>query len=179
VKKWLGFRAQNAESAEIAGAEISISGEGKIGPVSVLALLGYTYMNPISKNQDSVYRLSFSDTSTNMLKYRFNHLAKADLQLEYKGISIGGSMRLNSYMKNIDAIFEDGFLGQQILPGLKEYREEHQGVSVVFDARIGYTYKEKYKVAFIVNNIANAEYMTRPGDIQAPRAFMLQLSYKM
>ena len=179
VKKWLGFRAQNAESAEIVGAEISISGEGKIGPVSVLALLGYTYMNPISKNQDSVYRSSFSDTSTNMLKYRFNHLAKADLQLEYKGISIGGSMRLNSYMKNIDAIFEDGFLGQQILPGLKEYRKEHPGLSVIFDARIGYTYKEKYKVAFIVNNIANAEYMTRPGDIQAPRAFMLQLSYKM
>jgi outer membrane receptor protein involved in Fe transport len=178
-KKWFGFRAQNAESAEITGAEISISGEGKIGPISVLALLGYTYMNPISKNKDSLYRSSFSDTSTNLLKYRFNHLAKADIQLEFKGISIGGSMRLNSYMKNIDAIFEDGFLGQQILPGLKNYREEHHGVTLVFDARIGYTYKEKYKVSFIVNNIANAEYMTRPGDMQAPRTFMLQLSYKM
>ncbi len=178
-KKWFGFRAQNAESAEIAGAEISISGEGYMGPVRVLALLGYTYMNPISKNQDSAYRSTFSDTSTNMLKYRFNHLAKADLQLEYKGISIGGSMRLNSYMQNIDAIFENGFLGQQILPGLKNYREEHRGVTVVFDARIGYCYREKYKIAFIVNNIANAEYMTRPGDIQAPRTFMLQLSYKL
>ena len=29
------------------------------------------------------------------------------------------------------------------------------------------------------NNIANTEYMSPPGDIQAPRAFMLQLSYKM
>nr|WP_294859157.1 TonB-dependent receptor [uncultured Fluviicola sp.] len=178
-KKWFGFRAQNAESAEITGAEISISGEGYIGPIRVLALLGYTYMNPISKNRDSVYRSTFSDTSSNLLKYRFNHLAKADLQLEYKGISIGGSMRLNSYMKNIDAIFENGILGQQILPGLKDYRAEHNGVTIVFDARIGYTYKEKYKVAFILNNIANAEYMTRPGDVQAPRTFMLQLSYKM
>jgi len=178
-KKWFGFRAQNAESAEIAGAEISISGEGYMGPVRVLALMGYTYMNPISKNQDSAYRSTFSDTSSNMLKYRFNHLAKADLQFEYKGISIGGSMRLNSYMQNIDAIFENGFLGQQILPGLKNYREEHKGVTVVFDARIGYCYKEKYKIAFIVNNIANAEYMTRPGDVQAPRSFMLQLSYKL
>ncbi|MNE51157.1 hypothetical protein D3C80_1457710 [compost metagenome] len=145
----------------------------------MLALLGYTYMNPISKNQDSAYRATFSDTSTNMLKYRFKHLAKADLQLEYKGISIGGSMRLNSYMQNIDAIFENGFFNQQILPGLKKYREEHNGVTIVFDARVGYTYKEKYKIAVIVNNIANTEYMTRPGDIQAPRSFMLQLSYKM
>ncbi|MDR0802257.1 TonB-dependent receptor domain-containing protein [Fluviicola sp.] len=178
-KKWLGFRAQNAESAEITGAEISVSGEGKIGPVSILALLGYTYMNPVSKNRDSTYRTTFSDTSANMLKYRFKHLAKADIQLEYKGISIGGSMRMNSYMQNIDAIFENGVLGQQILPGLKTYRAEHKGITVVFDMRIGYTYREKYKVAFIVNNLANAEYMTRPGDVQAPRSFMLQLSYKI
>lgn len=178
IKKWLGFRAQNAESAEIIGAEISVAGEGMIGPVKVMALMGYTYMNPISKNQDSAYRASFSDTSSNMLKYRFNHLAKADLQLEYKGISIGGSLRMNSFMKNIDAIFEDGILGQEILPGLKEYREEHNGPSIVIDARVGYCYKEQYKIAFIVNNVANAEYMTRPGDIQAPRTFMVQLSYK-
>ena len=104
-------------AAEITGAEISISGEGKIGPITVLALLGYTYMNQISKNKDSLYRSTFSDTSSNILKYRFNHLAKADIQLEYKGISIGGSMRMNSYMKNIDAIFENGVAGQQILPG--------------------------------------------------------------
>lgn len=178
IKKWLGFRAQNAESAEIIGAEISVAGEGMIGPVKVMALMGYTYMNPISKNLDSAYRSTFSDTTTNMLKYRFNHLAKADLQLEYKGFSIGGSMRMNSYMKNIDAIFENGILGQQILPGLKEYREEHNGPSIVIDARVGYCYKEQYKIAFIVNNVANAEYMTRPGDIQAPRTFMVQLSYK-
>lgn len=179
IGKWLGFKAQNAESAEITGAEISVSGEGKIGPIRVLTLLGYTYMNPISKNQDSAYRSTFSDSSTNLLKYRFNHLAKADLQLEWNGISIGGSMRLNSYMKNIDAIFEDGFFGKEILPGLKEYRTEHKGVTIVFDARIGYCYKEKYKIVFIVNNIANTEYMTRPGDVQAPRSFMVQLSYKL
>lgn len=178
IKKWLGFRAQNAESAEIIGAELSIAGEGMIGPIKVQALMGYTYMNPISKNQDSAYRSTFSDTSGNMLKYRFNHLAKADLQLEYKGFSFGGSMRLNSFMKNIDAIFENGILGTEILPGLKKYRQEHNGVTLVFDARIGYCYKEQYKFAFIVNNVANSEYMTRPGDIQAPRTFMFQLSYK-
>ena len=86
---------------------------------------------------------------------------------------------MNSFMKNVDAIFEDGFLGQEVLPGLKRYREEHNGANIVFDARIGYTYQEKYKIAFIVNNIANTEYMSRPGDIQAPRSFIVQLSYKL
>lgn len=178
-KKWFGFQAQNAESADITGAEISISGEGNIGPVSILCLLGYTYMHPISKSIDSAYRSTFSDTLTNMLKYRFNHLAKADLQIEYKGIAIGGSLRMNSYMVNIDNIFENGFLGQEILPGLKKYRSEHHGNTWVFDARVSYTYQKKYKIAFIVNNVANTEYMTRPGDIQAPRSFMVQLGYKL
>lgn len=180
--KWLGFKAQNAEEARITGAEISLAGTGKIGPVEIQTLLGYTYMNPISLNSDSAYRATFSDTSTNMLKYRFNHLAKADLQLEYKGFSLGGSLRMNSFMKNIDLVFEDGVLNGnangQILLGLKEYRETHQNWSIVMDTRVGYTYKEKYKLAFIINNVLNAEYMTRPGDIQAPRTFVVQLGVK-
>jgi outer membrane receptor protein involved in Fe transport len=177
--KWLGFRAQNAESAQITGIELSVNGEGAIGPIKVQTLAGYTYMNPISKNTNAAYRATFSDTSSNMLKYRFKHMAKADLQLSYKGFSLGGSMRLNSYMTNIDAIFEDGLLGQQILVGLKQYRETHHGLTVVFDARVGYTWKEKYKAAFIVNNVFNVEYASRPGDIQPPRTFMIQLSYHL
>ncbi len=179
IFKWLGFRAENAEEATITGLDFSLSGEGMIGPVKVQTLMGYTYMNPVSDNTDSAYRATFSDTSTNMLKYRFNHLAKADLQLLWKGISLGGSMRYNSFMQNIDVIFEDGVFGQQILPGLKNYRREHNGPSLVFDARIGYEFLDHYKVAFIVNNVANTEYMGRPGDIQAPRTFILQLQYRL
>lgn len=178
IPNWIGFRAENAESARITGVEVSINGTGNIGPIKIQTLMGYTYMNPITKNADPEYRETFSNDSTNMLKYRFKHLAKADLQLEYKGIGIGGSMRMNSFMVNIDKVFEDGILGQQILPGLKQYRLDHDGPTIVFDARIGYTYKEQYKLAFIVNNVANVEYMTRPGDIQAPRCFMLQASYQ-
>lgn len=179
IYKWIGFRAENADDAKITGFEASLNGVGNMGPIKVQTLLGYTYMNPISQNYDQMYRSTFSNDSTNMLKYRFKHLAKADLQLEYKGFSIGGSMRMNSFMVNIDKVFEDGILGQQILPGLKQYRLEHNGATVVFDARIGYEYKERYKLAFIVNNVANAEYMTRPGDMQAPRCFIVQLGVKL
>lgn len=106
-------------------------------------------------------------------------MGKADVQLVYKGISLGGSFRMNSFMKNIDATFEDGVLGQQILVGLKQYREKNNGMTYVFDARVGYEWKEHYKVSFIVNNVANVEYVTRPGDVQAPRTFLIQASYKL
>jgi iron complex outermembrane receptor protein len=179
IGKWVGFRAENAEAAQITGFEASINGMGMIGPIKVQTLMGYTYMNPISKNYNPDYRETFSNDSTDILKYRFKHLAKADLQLEFKGFSVGGSMRMNSFMVNIDKAFEDGILNQQILPGLKQYRRDHDGATVVFDARVGYEYKEKYKLNLIVNNVANTEYMTRPGDMQAPRCFIVQLSFKL
>ncbi len=182
ILKWFGFRSENAEKARISGIETSFTGEGKIKEVTIQTLIGYTYMNPISLNSDKDYLKTFSDTTGYILKYRFKHMAKADVQVEYKGISCGFSIRYNSFMKNIDKVFEEGLLNSQttgqILPGLKQYRIDNNGPSTVFDARVGYTYKEKYKVALIMNNVFNVEFTTRPGDIQAPRLTMVQLSYK-
>jgi iron complex outermembrane receptor protein len=176
--KWIGFRAENAEKARILGAEITFASEGKIGDVTIRSLLGYNYINPISLNKSKGYRANFSDTTTNMLKYRFNHLAKADVEVEYKGINFGVSMRYNSYMKNIDRIFEEGVVGVQILQGLKQYRQTHNKGVAVFDARIGYTIKDHYQIGVMVNNLFNVEYTGRPGDIREPRTYMVQLQVK-
>jgi iron complex outermembrane receptor protein len=174
IPQLLGFQAQNAEKARITGFEVSFNSEGKIGEVDLIALLGYTYMNPISLNADSAYRATFSDTTTNILKYRFNHLVKGDIEAIYKGISVGVSCRYNSYVRNIDRVFEEDIAGVEILPGLKGYRERNDQGALAFDARVGYKLNDRYKVNFMVNNMFNAEIMTRPGDIQAPRHFMLQ-----
>lgn len=182
LNKWIGFRASNAEKARISGIEGSFSSEGKIGNVELRSLIGYTYMNPVSMNNDKYYRATFSDTVGNLLKYRFKHLAKADIEAVYKGFSLGFSARYNSFMKNIDRVFEDEVIpgtGIYILPGLKKYRQEHNGGNLVFDARIGYEINENYRVGFVVNNILNTEYMGRPGDIQAPRNFILQIQAKI
>ena len=176
---WVGFQAQNAEKARITGLEFSFNSSGKIGNVEVVSLLGYTYMNPISLNNDAIYRASFSDTSTNMLKYRFNHLAKADVQASYKKWSVGGSMRYNSFMKNIDRAFEVGVLGTELLVGMQQYRQQFNKGVFVFDARVSYELKKGIKLNFIANNFLNAEYASRPGDIQAPRNFTLQLQYDL
>jgi outer membrane receptor protein involved in Fe transport len=188
--KWIGFQSQNSERARITGLELSFNSIGKIGEVELTSLLGYTYMQPITLNSDKNYVKSFSTyeetvsgvdttyTFSNILKYRFTHLIKGDIEATWKKISLGFSGRYNSNMENIDKIFEESIVGTYILPGLKEYRKNDNKGALVFDARLGYTFKEHYRVGFIVNNVFNREYSTRPGDIQAPRNFIFQLQVK-
>jgi iron complex outermembrane receptor protein len=177
----IGFRATNAEKARITGLEFSFNSQGKIGNFEITSLLGYTYINPISLNTNTKYRETFSDSSSNILKYRFRHLAKLDIQATYKKFSLGFSSRYNSFMENIDLAFEAPILtdaGQQfILPGLKEYRKKHNNGSLVFDCRFLYHITKELKINLIVNNLLNTEYVSRPGDIQSPRNFLLQLQY--
>ena len=181
LSQLVGFRATNAEKARITGLEFSFNSQGKIGEVELTSLLGYTYMNPISLNQDPTYRISFSDSTSNMLKYRFKHLVKMDIQATYKKFSLGISLRYNSFMKNIDLMFEEPILtdtGQQfILPGLKEYRKNNSSGALVFDSRFIYHITKEMKLNLIINNLFNAEYVSRPADLQAPRNFLLQLQY--
>lgn len=189
IGKWYGFRAENAEHARILGVELSLNGTGKIGPVEITTLLGYTFMNPIVVNPDSVYVYGtnmdgvinggLSNPESNMLKYRFRHLAKGDLQLSYKGFALGFAARYNSFMVNIDDSFENGvnilgLLNVDVLPGLKQYREKHNKGDWVFDLRFGYDFSEKYQLSFHVNNLFNHEYSTRPGDIQPQRQFVVR-----
>ncbi len=183
ISDWVGFQAQNAEKARISGLDLSFNSAGQLGNVELVSLIGYTYMNPISLNSTPQYIANFSDTTTNMLKYRFKHLAKADVEATYQKISFGTSMRYNSFMRNIDRVFEDDLdpsLTSEvyILPGLKAYRQKFNGGNLVLDARFAYLLKEQYRISFIVNNLLNAEVTSRPGDIQAPRLFMLQLQAK-
>ena len=179
VTNWVGFRAQNAEAARITGIDFSFNSMGKIGDFEIVSLIGYTYMNPISLNTDSLYQSTFSDTSGNILKYRFNHLAKLDVEVTYKKYSAGISMRYGGFMRNIDRVFEEPIAGSTyILPGLKEYRELYNKGNLVFDARLGYKLNDTYRFGFMVNNLFNSEYTSRPGDIQPPRNFSLQVQMK-
>jgi len=184
ITDMIGFGSENSEKARISGIEFSFNSIGEIGDVSITSLIGYTYMNPITLNNDTTYISTFStyDETTgaynNTLKYRFNHLVKGDVELKYKNASIGFSSRFASNMANIDKVFEDDIAGTTILPGLKEYRKTDNKGSLVFDARFGYEFLTNYRVGFIINNVFNREYSSRPGDIQAPRNFILQVQMK-
>jgi iron complex outermembrane receptor protein len=192
INKWIGFKAVNAEAARITGIDLSFNSFGSIGKVEIISLIGYTYMNPVSLNSDSAYISNYSDPNSNLLKYRFKHLVKLDVEANYKKYSVGISCRYNSFMENIDRIFEisaeEAMFGSEIaqglpdktyiLPGLAAYRQKYDKGNFVVDFRLGYKMSDKYRFGLIANNIFNAEVTTRPGDIQPPRNFMAQIQMK-
>ncbi len=171
----LGFQSQNIGNTRIRGAEISIMGEGKIGQVSVTTLLGYTYINPQQIDFDlAVDTIINNSAKTNILKYRYKHSGKADIQFDYKKVGLGISMRANSFMENVDGIFESSFF-----PGTKQYRAEHNKGDAIFDVRMSYQLQKNSKIAVVINNVLNREVMGRPADIFAPRTYVLQLTIKI
>jgi iron complex outermembrane receptor protein len=184
----LGFKSVNVGATQISGAELSVSGQGKINSnLTINLIAGYTYMNPISLELDSVYdhyisgkeityRNSGSDST--MLKYRYKHIAKADIEIIYKGISIGGSMRYNSFMKNIDKIFTEDLIADMI-PGINEARDKFKDGDLIIDLRAGYQMTKTARLGFIVNNLLNREYMSRPANMMPPRTFAMQLALKI
>lgn len=184
IFNWIGFRAQNAERARINGLDFSIVGKGSIGENAELSVFaGYTYMNPITLNDDPAYIATFSDSTTNILKYRYKHLIKGDVQLDVFNWSAGVSVRYNSYMVNIDRTFEEliipigtGQINLQdyLLPGLPGYRKSAPKNTTVVDFRLSYGINENAKISAVINNLFNLEYMGRPGDVQAPRTFAMQ-----
>ena len=166
----VGFLSRNVGNARISGIELSVTGTGKIWLFDLDVLAGYNYIVPIDLNSDSVYRAS-KTTADDYLKYRFSHAAKADVELGYNNWSFGMAYLYNSHIKSIDSYFEWGI----ILPGLKEYREEHNKGFHKFDFRLAFETKDHFRFAVLLKNAFNKEYMVRPGDIAAPRNLALQV----
>lgn len=173
--KNMGFQSQNVGHAQITGIDITLTGQGDILGIPATLLLGYVYTNPVDLTIDA--NDTTRSTQSNMLKYRYYHSAKGDLQLDYKRFSTGFSFMYYSYMVNVDEIFLKPLSGTvYILPGYKEYREEHNKGYAVFDVRMSYKIFSSSEFSVIVKNIFNKEYMTRPGDIRPPRSLSVQFS---
>jgi outer membrane receptor protein involved in Fe transport len=64
------------------------------------------------------------------------------------------------------------------LPGLKEYRNKHKNDGWQHDFRSSYKFSDHLKLSFIVSNLFNQEYMSRPGYVEAPRMFTTQVVIK-
>ncbi len=169
--KDLGFKALNIGRARIRGIELNVRGAGKIANhLTLTAYAGYTYKNP----ED----LSLPDTvSNNILKYRYRHTAKGDIDFQYKNLEAGFTLLYHSFMERIDKVFEEPILGIEIFRGLKAYRQTHNNGNMVVDFRIAYHFPKHIRLSLLVNNLTNTEYMGRPGDIRPPRTFQLQFRW--
>ena len=89
--------------------------------------------------QEEISDLTYNNSSSNaeVLKYRYQHLAKLDLELVYKKISLGTSLRYNDFMKNIDAIFAYEFFSW-LVTGIPEARENGKNGDFIIDSRFYY-----------------------------------------
>ena len=195
----LGFKSVNVGKTQISGVELSIAGQGNLtNNLTVNLLAGYTYMNSISLEPDKVYEildepmylngqyidsLTYSNSSSDpsILKYRYTHIAKTDIEIIYKKTSIGWGFRYNDFMRNIDNVFTEEIIGGDdgLIPGINKARERYKNGDFIIDARIGHQFTNTIKVSFVVNNLLNREYMTRPATMMPPRTFAFQCSLKI
>lgn len=186
---WIGFQAQNIENARINGIDFTVIGEGKLFGLDATLLAGYTFTNPVNLNYYQVD--SLREKNQHILKYRFFHNAKFDLEFKYKKLSFGINGEFCSNIINIDRAFEDSLRapnGQAIvinneafflLPGLAEYRAKNNRGFNVFDVRLGWNISDKSRLTAVVKNVFNNEYMIRPADVRPPRTYVLQLNIRI
>ncbi|MGE0567239.1 MAG: TonB-dependent receptor [Bacteroidia bacterium] len=182
---YYGFKSQNLGKADIKGLDLSVNGTGKIGPLGVSIMSGYTYMNPIKPDYNPTFD-TLGLPNTNILKYRSKHLFKNDIQFDYKSFTVGFSSRFQSKIENIDnrfirPLFDElgnGFDSDDaptILPGLKQNFDQFQKSVWVHDMRISYRITEMLQISYIVSNITNVEYQARPGDMRPPTLHVFQI----
>ena len=193
----LGFKSVNVGKTQISGIELSISGQGKINNLTKINFIGgYTYMNPISLKPNKSYANDFygnpityknSSSDSTILKYRYKNVAKVDVELNRDKFSIGSSVRYNDFMSNIDYIFtteiinngDPNFGVDALIPGINESREKFKNGDIIFDMRIGYQIDEISKIGFVMNNLFNREYMSRPANMMPPRTFAFLINLKI
>jgi iron complex outermembrane receptor protein len=201
ISKVIGFKSLNTGGAKVQGAELSIMGTGNIRKTRFDVLAGYTYTKPMSTTPDYVYAQTaqtpgtlvipqFSqasylttseNTNNNILKYRMQHLIRIDVGATRGAFNSGISFRANSHMQNIDKAFSqlEQELPTEFNPGINSWRSNHTKGDYVFDARVGYTFSEKHKIALIMNNVLNREYAIRPLAIEEPRVTMVQYTLSL
>jgi outer membrane receptor protein involved in Fe transport len=192
---YAGFKFLNTGRSRVTGIDISQTGSSKFGSKTGLRMMaGYSYIMPKtldpdlifaqdynpSKPTDYSYRSTSVNPENNILKYRFLHTLKGDLEFYSGNLSVGYSIKYFSKIENLDKAIADfeqvtrasGGTLQPIL--YMDYFAEHNNGNTVMDGRISYEFKKKHKVSLICNNFLNRTYSLRPLKAEQMRSFMLQ-----
>lgn len=191
----LGFKSVNTGGARVTGYEVELMGRGTMGQVELTVLMGYTHTKPISTTPDQVYATPINaasipysynttsyDTTDRILKFRIQDLFRSDVQVGWKRLQAGFSVRYNSHVRNIDNVFVqlDEAQGPLSLPtGVGEWMRTRTTGDWIVDARLGAQLSEQLRVMLIVNNLGNEVYALRPLAIEAPRSVQVQMSMSL
>ena len=200
----VGFKFVNTGDSRVSGADISMAcstpeSNKKFG---ITALIGYTYVDPVSLTPNLVYAVtknlqpgapgdsvtyknSSLNSSGNILKYRFKNMVKLDVEARIYKFSVGISYRYYSKMQNIDTAFQtiesltktiNNVYPKFQTIDIVNYWETHKSFSV-FDVRASYKLTEKHKISVVCNNLFNVAYFLRPLKIEPPRTVAIQYVY--
>ncbi len=166
-----GFKALNLgnQTSVIRGIEFSSAGGGQIGRFQLVTQLGYTFIDPIEIRRPLPDRPDI--TTTDALKYRTRHLWRFDAELRRARWGFGTNLRYNSFMLRIDQAFEN------FIPGVVDFRQKRPNGDFIADFRLSYELRSDLRLAFLIRNALNRDYMIVPGNIGAPRTFGLQLTF--
>lgn len=192
-----GFRFLNTGHSRITGVDISVTGAAQLAKgVTMHTILGYNYILPKSLDPNFVFatdvdsnHYTFNNTSIDstgsILKYRFLHTFKGDLQLDIHSFSVGFSAKYFSKIVNLDKSIEEfekatlatGGSTQAIL--YMHYYETKNTGKWIFDFRASYKISEHHEVSLISNNFLNNIYSLRPLKAEPMRTIMIQYVLKM
>jgi outer membrane receptor protein involved in Fe transport len=199
VPGFAGFKFLNTGESRVLGLDLSFSGKADLGKNATMVFMtGYNYIVPTSLTPDYVYgadtlfyqkEYSFNTTSLDpsrgILKYRFLHNVKADVEVTIKKkFSIGGSIKYFSKIENMDIVIQefeemtDGLVFVQDIEYMDFYFANRKG-NWIFDARVSYNLNDHHKIAVVGSNITNNVYSLRPLKIEQPRTIMLQYTYSL
>lgn len=194
-----GFKFLNTGRSQVSGFDITLNGMCKIHKfLDFTTMIGYNYINPITLEPDLVFAQDYNpfnptdysfrntsqDSTTNILKYRFKHTFKADVEFNFYGFSVGYTIKYFSKMENLDKAISDFETVTQNTGGtlqpiyFNDFYAENNNGNFIHDLRISYAIGEKYehKIALVGKNIMNRTYSLRPLKIEQMRTIVLQYS---
>ena len=113
-----GFKFLNTGRSQVDGVDISMAGMISLKKQSKIQYtIGYNYILPKTLEPDLVFandvfeEFSYNNTSLDstqrLLKYRFKHSFKLDVEYKVKGLALGMSARYFSRIENLDRSIEE------------------------------------------------------------------------
>jgi iron complex outermembrane receptor protein len=195
-----GFKFLNTGKSRITGIDISLTGKAQIGDHVVMnSVFGYNYILPKSMEPDYVFANDFNpsgnteftytntsvDPSKHILKYRFLHTLKGDIEFIFKGFAPGLSVKYFSKIENLDKAIADFERATEAAQGTVQpikymnYFNNHNTGNWILDFRVSYNINEQHKISLIANNVTNRWYSLRPLKAEAMRSILLQYSLKL
>jgi len=169
--KLIGFQSRNIGDTRIKGIDMTIAGEGRLFGNKTYLLAGYTYIDPRFKEFTESDEQA-SSVDYNILKYRFKHTAKMDLETHFNKVTVAVAGSYFSHMEAVDAVLEI------FLPGVKNFRDNNQNGYTLLEARLGYDFNEHAKITLIGKNLTNIAYSDRPGLLKEPRSLTFRFDAK-